>query len=46
MPRKWKENGDDVYRGVMNERTGLREVSKEWEENGEQQQKIEGVRNC
>ena len=28
------------------ERTPLREIWREWEENGEQEQKIEGVGDC
>ena len=42
MSSKWREKGgeeDWEYDG----RTALREIWKKWEENGEQQQKIEGV---
>ena len=39
MPRKWREKGGDEDR-ECDGRTALREIGKEWEENGEQQQKI------
>ena len=41
MPRKCREKGEEdrEYDG----RTALREIWKEWDENGEQQKKTEGV---
>ena len=44
MPRKWREKEGKENR-ECNGRTALREIWKEWEENGEQQQKIE-VGDC
>ena len=41
-PRKWRKKGGEEDR-EWDGRTGLREVWKEWEENGEQQQKTERV---
>ena len=43
MPRKWREKGDDED-GECDGRTVLKEIWKEWGENGEQQQQI-GVRD-
>ena len=37
LPRKWRGVGDQECNG----KTALREIWKEWEENEEQQQKIE-----
>ena len=45
MPRKWRVKGGEEDR-ECDGRTALREIWKEWEENGEQQQKIEGVGSC
>ena len=42
MPRKWREKGDEEER-ECDRRTALREIWKEWEENGEQQLKIKMV---
>ena len=42
MPRKWREKGGEEDQ-ECDGRTALREIYKEWEEDGEQQQKIEGV---
>ena len=42
MPRKWREKRGEEDR-ECDGRTALRETWKEWGENGEQQQKIEGV---
>ena len=45
MPRKWREKGGEEDQ-ECDGRTALREIGKEWEQNGEQQQKIEGVGDC
>ena len=42
MPRKWREKGGTDDR-ECDGRTVLREIWKEWEKNGEQPKKIEGV---
>ena len=42
MPRKWRGKGGEEDR-EWDERTALRGIWEEWEENGEQQQKTEGV---
>ena len=42
MLRKWRGKGGEEDQ-ECDGRTGLREIWKEWEENGEQQQKTEGV---
>ena len=39
MPRQWRGKGGEEDRGCDG-RTGLREIWKEWEENGERQQKV------
>ena len=39
MPRKWRGKGGEEDR-ECDGRTGFREIWKEWEENGEQQQNI------
>ena len=44
MPRKWRGKGGEEDR-ECGRRTALKEIRKEWEENGEQQQKI-GVGDC
>ena len=40
MPRMWRETGGEEDR-ECDGRTVLREIWKEWEENGEQQQNTE-----
>ena len=45
MPRVWREEGGEEDRDYDG-RTALREIWKEWEENGEQQQNIERVGDC
>ena len=45
MPRKWKKTGGEEDR-ECNGRTALREIWEDWEENGEQQQKMDGVGDC
>ena len=40
--RKWRGKGGEEDR-EGDGRTALREIWEEWEENGEQQEKIEGV---
>ena len=40
MPRKWREKGGEEDQ-ECDGRTALREIWEEWEENGEQQEKIE-----
>ena len=45
MPRNWREEGGEEDR-ECDGRTVLREIWNEWEENGEQQQKIEGTGYC
>ena len=42
MPRKWSEKGGEDDR-ECDGRTALRDIWKEWEDNREQQEKIEGV---
>ena len=42
MARKYREKGGEEDR-ECDGRTALREIRKEWEENGEQQQQTEGV---
>ena len=44
MPSKWRDKGGEEGQ-ECDERTALREIWKEWEENGEQQQNIE-VGDC
>ena len=44
MPRKWREGGGEEDR-ECDGRTAVREIWEEWEENGGQQQKIEGTRD-
>ena len=41
-----KKGGEKEARKTENGKTALREIWKEWEENGEQQQNIEGVGDC
>ena len=45
MPRKRREK-EGKKDQECDGRTVLREIWKDWEENGEQQQKIEGDGNC
>ena len=42
MPRKWSGTGGEEDR-ECDGRTAITDIWKEWEENGEQQRKIEGV---
>ena len=44
MRREWREKGSEEDQECKG-RTALREIWREWEEEGEQQ-KIEGVRDC
>ena len=45
MPRKGRERGDEEGR-EGDGRRALKDIWEEWEENGEQQQKTEGVGDC
>ena len=45
MPRKWRGKGGEEDR-ECGRSTALKEVWKEWEEQGQPQQKIEGIGDC
>ena len=45
MSRKWREEGGEENL-ECDGRTALRKIWKEWEENGEQQQRVEGGGDC